>query len=152
MAAPVTLSLKGGDRVKRMLANTARRLGAGGVLNVGFLAKATYPNGLNVAQNAFWQNFGTKRMPARPFFTAAVEEHSPEWPGQMAKIAKATGYDSDKTLGLMGELIKGQVVASIVAWSEPPLAPSTVERKGFDKPLIDSGVMQRSVDYEVVKL
>jgi hypothetical protein len=49
----------------------------------------------------------------------------------------------------MGTVIKDQIVQSIVSTNSPPNAPSTVRRKGFDKPLIDTGVMQRSVDFVV---
>lgn len=151
VARSLTLTITGGDRLKRRLAETAHRLGGGGVLNVGFLAKARYPNGLHVAQDAFWQEFGTKNMPARPAMQNAVAEHSAGWAGAMAKIAKAQNYDSKRTLALMGEGIKGQIQSSIQALVDPPLAESTVKAKGFDKPLIDSGLMVRSVDYEVTQ-
>lgn len=149
VARQFTLQIKGGDRLKRKLADTARRLGGGGVVNIGVLAKARYPNGLHVAQNAFWQEFGTKNMPARPAMQNAIAEHSAKWPGAMAKIAKANGYDGPRTLALMGMGIKDQIVASITALTSPPLAESTIERKGFDKPLIETGLYQRSIDYEV---
>ncbi|MDN5158227.1 hypothetical protein LVK59_28730, partial [Escherichia coli] len=38
---------------------------------------------------------------------------------------------------------------SIRAFESPPLSPITIARKGFDKPLIDTGDMQKSVSYEV---
>jgi len=49
----------------------------------------------------------------------------------------------------MGELIQGELQGSIRDLTSPALAASTVRAKGFDKPLIDSGVMLRSVDFEV---
>ncbi|EPD6208791.1 hypothetical protein ACSCYG_005675, partial [Klebsiella pneumoniae] len=54
-----------------------------------------------------------------------------------------------KSLALMGERIKGQIQSSIIAFSEPPNAKSTVDQKGFNDPLIWSGHMLNSVDYEV---
>jgi hypothetical protein len=51
----------------------------------------------------------------------------------------------------VGEGIKGQLQQAIVDFAGAPLAPATVAAKGFDKQLIDSGVMQHSVDYEVTE-
>ena len=50
----------------------------------------------------------------------------------------------------MGQGISGQLKQSIVDTNEPPLAASTIARKGFAKPLVDTGHMLQSVDYEVV--
>ena len=152
-----TVTLNGGGQMNAYLSRLAQRLGRGAAVNVGFLEGATYPadakrkrkGGLKVAQVAFWNEFGTVRAPARPFFRTVVKQESPGWGVKLAKIAKATGYDSKQTLGQMGEGIKGQIVKSIVDWDVPGNAPYTIAKKGFDKPLIDSGVMQRAVDYVV---
>jgi hypothetical protein len=48
---------------------------------------------------------------------------------------------------LMGERIKGQIQSSIIAFSEPPNAKSTVDKKGFNDPLVWSGDKLNSVDY-----
>ena len=57
--------------------------------------------------------------------------------------------DPNKVMGLMGEHIKGQIVQSIVGWASPPNAPYTIRMKGFNKPLIDSGQLSRSISYEI---
>ncbi|WP_423786270.1 hypothetical protein [Klebsiella aerogenes] len=49
----------------------------------------------------------------------------------------------------VGEIIKGQLQNSIRQLTDPPLAQSTIEQKGSDKPLILTGHMLNSVDYEV---
>jgi hypothetical protein len=155
--ADISLSITGGDRIRGQLERLAGKLGRGGVVNVGFLAGATYPvdatkpdtSGLSVAQVAFWNEFGTTRAPPRPFFRRMIAAQSPQWGAQLGKIAKASGYDSKRTLDLMGENIKGELVKSIVDFTTPALSPNTIRRKGFDKPLIDTGVMQRAVDHEV---
>jgi hypothetical protein len=105
---------------------------------------------LPVAQVAFWNNFGTARSPARPFFSNTVRDKSPAWGEDLGKIAKAMGYNTQTVLRAMGERIKDQIVKAIVDWPSDN-APLTVEIKGFNKGLIDSDVMQRNVDYEVVK-
>lgn len=150
----ITLKLSGGAKMRAKLDEIASRLSSGGTLRVGFLEGATYPakphaKSLNVATVAFWNEFGTINAPPRPFFRRMIAAKSPRWGEALAKIAKASGYNSKRTLALMGTGIKDQLVKSIVDFTTPPLAPSTIKRKGFSKPLIDTGVMQRSVDFEV---
>lgn len=152
--ATVTLKINGGDKLRATLQRMASRLSAPGTLRVGFLEGATYPatrgqSGLHVATVAFWNEFGTARMPPRPFFRRMIAAKSPGWAAALAKIAKATQYNALASLKLMGTGIKDQLVKSINDFSDPPLAASTIARKGFAKPLIDTGVMIRSVDFEV---
>lgn len=56
------------NRLKSILA----RYGAEIVLKAGILEGATTPNGMNIAQYAFWNEFGTKFSPARPFMRQSV--------------------------------------------------------------------------------
>lgn len=88
-------------------------------------------------------------VPARSFFRTMIAKKGPKWGEALGKIAVACDYDIDKTLGQMGEGIKGQLQKSIKDVTSPPLKPSTVKAKGFSKPLVDTGQMQNSVDYEV---
>lgn len=88
-------------------------------------------------------------IPPRPFFRNAIRKYGPQWGADMAAIIRANGFDAAKVLGLMGVRIKGQIQQSIVDLVSPPLAKSTIARKGFDKPLIETGHMLNSVDYEV---
>ena len=105
---------------------------------------------LPVATVAFWNNFGTQRAPARPFFSNTVRDKSPEWGNDLGKIAVALGYETRAVLAAMGSRIKDQIVKAIVDWPADN-APLTEAIKGFNKGLIDSGVMQREVGYEVLK-
>lgn len=157
--ATKTINWKGGASYRKHLEAIASRLGRRPSVQVGFFEDERYTSvhptrgtprkPLSVAQVAFWNNYGTSRSPARPFFDVMVRGNSGNWPKQMASIAKATNYDGARTMGLMGELLKDQLVASIRNWSQPPNAPATVAIKGFNKPLIDDGTMQRAVGARV---
>ena len=152
---PVSVNFQGGGKVQRYLEQLADKLGRGRSVRVGFLESARYPAsenqaGLHVATVAFWNEFGTSNAPARPFFRYTIAMKSPKWGSDLAKIAKETGYDGEKTLALMGERIKWQIVHSINIWQEPPNAPYTIRKKGFNKPLIETSLMLRSVDYQVL--
>ena len=140
--------LSGADGVMKALEDIARKMG-GGEVAVGFMEGATYPDGTPVAAVAFWNEFGGPGRPPRPFFRQMIAAESPTWAGKMAKLAKATDYDGDRVLALMGEDIKGALQKSINDFQSPPLAPSTIEAKGFAKPLIDTSHMLNSVTYEV---
>jgi hypothetical protein len=54
-------------------------------------------------------------------------------------------------LDTLGQEIAGRVRESINTLMEPPLAQSTIDRKGFDKPLIETSLMVKSVEHEVVE-
>lgn len=141
------MELQGGDKLSKALADIAGKM-TGSVL-VGFLESATYPDGTPVAAVAFWNEFGTSRIPARPFFRTTISEKSSEWARRLGDAAVHYDYDGAKALGAMGQTMAEDIQQSIVGWQDPANADSTVDQKGFNKPLIDTGVMQRSVDFEV---
>ena len=132
----------------KQLTAIVERMGGGSVA-VGFIDNATYPDGTPVAAVAFWNEYGKLGQPARPFFRQMIAKESNTWAPKMARLAKATDYDGDKVLALMGEDIKGALQQSINDFSSPGLAASTIEAKGFAKPLIDTSVMLNSITYKV---
>lgn len=136
--------MKGGDALRAKLDEIARLATNAKEVRVGFLEGATYPNGTPVAFIAAIHNWGKW-----PFFTNMVAAKSPEWGPAMGALLKANGYDALRTLQLTGEAVAGQLRQAIVDTSSPALAPSTIRRKGFDKPLVETGHMLNSVDYEV---
>lgn len=136
--------LKGGDALKAKLAEIARNASSASEVRVGFLEGATYPNGTPVALVAAVHNWGKW-----PFFTNMIAQKSPEWPAAISGLLKANNYDALRTLQLTGEAVAGQLRQAIVDTNSPALAPSTIRRKGFAKPLVDTGQMLNSVDYEV---
>lgn len=142
--------MRGGDRFRRHLSELAARAATGKV-RVGIIEQANYDgsDGESVAQVAFWNEYGTATVPPRPFFRNTIAEHKDEWPKQAAALLEANGGDVRQTLELMGEGVKGQIVETIQAFREPPNAAATVKKKGFDKPLIDTGTLWRSIDCEV---
>ena len=147
--AAISLTFTGGENMRRVLQQMLRDMPST-QLRAGFLQGATYPDGTPVAQVAFWNEFGTVRIPPRPFFRGMIAQDSGRWGSLLAGFLRGS-YNSVRALRLMGEHIKDELQQSIVRFTTPENAPSTVKRKGFNKPLIDTGVMQRAVDYEVVK-
>lgn len=135
------------DNVERHLKALAAKMS--GSVEVGFLENATYPDGTPVAAVAYWNEFGSSGPP-RPFFRTMIAKEKPTWPAKLAGAVKATG-DGEKALKLVGDNIQGALIQSINDLTTPGLAESTIERKGFDKPLIDSSHMVNSTGVRVVK-
>ncbi|KAA0089359.1 hypothetical protein CIW54_07800 [Paraburkholderia sp. T12-10] len=91
----------------------------------------------------------TVTTPARPFFRGMIAAHKGEWGTDLGKIIKDADYDSGVALGRLGSLVRDQLQESIREFSDPANAKSTIAKKGFDKPLVDSSHMMNSVDFEV---
>ena len=144
--------IRGGEKLEARLKELAEKVSNPGTLRVGFLPGATYPDGTSVAMVAIIQDMGAPGVgiPPRPFFRNVVATGKNTWGSALAAILKANDFDGKKALQLMGDGIKGEIVNSINNGSYAPLKPATAKRKGFDKPLIDTGHMLNSVDYEVV--
>jgi hypothetical protein len=145
--------MRGGSGVTRVLAEIAERVSQPWGLRVGFLENATYPDGKPVAMIAMIQEFGAPRagIPPRPFFRNMIAAKQGEWPAAVGDLIVDNDYDVRAALDQAGFAIAGQLRQSIRDLWEPPLAASTVARKGFDKPLVDTGHMLNSVDHEVVR-
>jgi hypothetical protein len=144
-------TIRGGQRFERLLRSIATSVSRPGTLRVGFLENATYPDGKPVAMIAAIHNYGAPRagIPARPFFSNMIAKKQGEWPAAIAGLLRANDYDAPRALDVAGAAIAGQLRQEIIDTNAPPLAPSTIRRKGFSKPLIDTSHMINSVDHEV---
>ena len=133
--------------------------------DVGFFSTAKYPNGLNVAAVAAWNEFGTETIPERPFLRQAISGAERDLlPVLKAGIDPKEMVIDARTAGLLGEVMKARIQQSITTLREPPNAPITisggwmrsksgkpfrVKGKGSSNPLIDTGFMRQSVTYQV---
>lgn len=143
------MAVKGGDLFAKALGSIQKKISGGQKLTVGFYAGSTEDDGTPVATVAYINEFGGGNVPPRPFFRSMIAKESPTWGKKFAKILKSNDVDVTTGMKLLGEGVKDQLVQSIVEFSDPANAASTIEAKGFDKPLVDTGTMQRSVGYEV---
>lgn len=124
----MTTSIKGGDKLAAKLAEIARLFSNASSVRIGFLEKATYPNGTPVAMVAAIQEFGAPKakIPPRPFFRNMIAAKKGEWGPAIAALLKSNGYDALRTLQLTGEAVAGQLRESIIATNAPPLSPITL--------------------------
>jgi hypothetical protein len=119
-------ALKGGDKLEAALREISRKVSKPGTLRVGFLEGASYPDGTPVALVAFWNEFGTKKIPARPSFRNMIAAKSDEWAPAIGHLLPQNNYDVRTTLALVGDGIKGQLQQSIKDTNQPPLSPVTL--------------------------
>mgnify|MGYP004620081547 CR=1 FL=1 len=117
-------------------------------LKVGIFESAKYDDGTPVAQVAFWQEFGTSKIPMRPFFRNAIAKNTRKW-GDSVKTALIGTNDSEKALKMLGEIMRGDIVLSLTNLNTPPNAPSTIKQKGSSNPLIDTGLLRSSISWEL---
>jgi hypothetical protein len=87
--------------------------------------------------------------PARPYFRGMIQKNKGQWGPDLGKIIKASDYDAGIALGRLGKHVEEQLQESIREFHDPANAKSTIAKKGFDKPLIESKHMLDSVDSEV---
>jgi len=153
---------RGGDRLEAELERIEREMKQATV-RVGFLENATYPDGTQVSEVAAANEYGHRigaapeagakddrlSVPPRPFFRNMIAKKKSGWPKALARLLRTSGYNTEYALLQAGEGIAGQLRQSISELKSPPLKQSTIDRKGFSKPLIDTGHMLNSVDYEV---
>jgi hypothetical protein len=128
-----------------------RRLN-GKTIKAGVLEGAgSEANGASIAEVATYNEYGTRRIPSRPFIAIATDE-SKGWQGEIKRQVGGitSSADVNGALNTIGEQMKKDIKNVIGDRSKlKPNAPSTIAKKGFDAPLIDTGKLQEAIDYEV---
>ena len=148
------VTVTGGDKYKAVLEKIAQlKLTA----QAGIPAGATTTDGKSIPMYAAYNEFGTSRIPARPFMRTTANEHQNEWCETLAGALKGnvTRGNAKKAMGLVGEQMKAHIQQTIQKGSFAPNAPRTVANKRAkgkvepDHPLIDTGQMIASIISEV---
>jgi hypothetical protein len=116
-----------------------------------------YPNGgETVVEAAILNEYGSDsdKIPARPFMHSSYNkirekvEPIAAWGVKKINIGK---IDKKTILGLMGAAAVGVVKQTITDFSTPPNAPYTIRKKGFNNPLIETGLLRQTITYAVRK-
>ena len=121
---------------------------------VGFQSgDSRYEDGADTAEIAAFNELGTSDMPARPFMKQSWENHEDDLKKacQAANNMIASGKSAQQAASMLGAVGVGIVQSEIVEGQFAPNAPSTIRKKGSDRPLIDTGHMRQSVKYVVRK-
>lgn len=130
-------------------------------VKVGIVEPTNYGSdndNLSVAQVWQWQEEGVpaQNIPTRPAirvgFMAPIKKGSYDkmFAESMQRIAsgKSTFKQEYTRIGVQA---KADLKKAVADWDTPRNAPYTIELKGFDNPLIDSGLLYESIDFKVDK-
>ncbi len=132
-------------------------------LKVGILANraglahhADNPKGPTVLEVGALQQLGTTTIPARPWVGLVFEEKPDELKMMQLAAVKSIiekGTAPKVALSVVGEWASSQMRERITSgeYIGPPLAESTIRRKGHDRPLVDTGQMSDAIDFSVTQ-
>ena len=125
------------------------------IMQVGVVDESlAYPDGTRVVDVAMWNEFGTDTIPARPALRTALKKIAPTLAKigtEQAKQMLAGKLRFDHATRRLAKLLAGAMQESIEKWRRPPNAESTVARKGFNDPLIETGLYVNSIDFKLLK-
>ena len=128
---------------------------------------AKYKDGTKLADVMAWNHYGTETIPPRPVLRIAaekiisssefIEEHLTPYLINVISYTKA-GRKQDlkeietKLLTYLGQQSVSEAKKIINAGMElQENAPKTIQKKGFDKPLYETGLMIKNLGFEVTK-
>ena len=172
--------MRGGDKFRQRLAELAAQAATAKV-RVGIIEQANYDgsDGESVAQVAFWNEYGTARTPARPFFRNTIAERKTEWARLAGKFMQANDGDVRQSLSYLGQIAVEDIKQTIINGNFAPnsevtkllkyrfpTSPARVTAAAYykavrdvqqgktvvsnhDKPLQWSDTMRDSIKYEV---
>lgn len=107
-----------------------------------------------LAQIALWNEYGTSEIPARPAFRQFTQSDVASRAGEQltADLQQAdTAEDCEMALARFGERMAEGLWTSIDNFINPPNAEATVKKKGFNKPLVETGRLRDSVAWALSK-
>lgn len=121
-------------------------------VRIGFQhGEAQDENGVDICDIAAFNELGTSKIPSRPFLRDSVDNNEAKINSFLQKRTQdiANGASAEKILKQIGVFQKGLVQEEIVNGSFVPNSEATIRRKGSSKPLIDTGRMRQSVNYQI---
>ena len=143
--------ITGGDKLKDFINKIAKQKAR---VDIGFFKESKFSNGTFVAEIAIYQEYGTKHIPPRPFMQPTFDDNKTKW----VKIIKNTTLTQGKDINLkqilstVGVVAMNDIKNKINWWAKsglPRNAQSTINKKGFDSPLIDNGAMRDAVIFKI---
>ena len=100
-----------------------------------------------VAKIAVFNEFGTSKIPERPFIRPTVDQNEKKYLNMMTKAADkiAKGTPADTAFMPVATTLQTDIQNAIKGLKTPPNTEQTLEEKSGANPLIDTGKMLKSV-------
>lgn len=115
---------------------------------IGIQSDAGENEGVLIVEYAAANEFGTDKIPSRPFLRETYDKNLNKISLKVVSIQNDI-YEGRKTFeaGLkeLGVWYEGIVKEAIKSGNWTANAPTTIEQKGSSKPLIDTGTMRNSI-------
>lgn len=142
-----TLNMRGLDNLAKRMATLSRAS-----VKAGFFEDAKYDDGMSVATVAAWNEHGTRFHPERPFFQETLEDSATKLKIiHFLKLAAKSSIKGDgaaaRIMKQLGEFLAGRIKITIGNYPGSN-SESTISRKGFNRPLYDTGKMLESVTFK----
>lgn len=134
-------------------------------IKAGVLAGATYPEethkmadgtvvkdaraGLPVAMIAMALNYGTSKIPARPFMEKTIADRKAEWIKGLT-VMMTMGYSAETAMGQIGVAMRDDIQTTISEWPADN-SESWAAKKGFNHGLIWTSHLLKSIEWELIK-
>lgn len=112
----------------------------------------TYPDpraGMHVATIAAALEYGHGQNHPRPFMQQTFAQQQKAWAGAVVKLL-VNGQDVDTSLMTVGQVMKEDIQTTITDWPADN-SPRWAETKGFNKGLVFTSHLLKSIESEVVK-
>ena len=151
MAFTSSVKITGGGKLKAVLANAEKAKSARKKqIKVGFFPDKKYDDGTPVALVAAIQEFGLGGNPERPFFRQSIAQLEQDLGRKLAGLIDpltmtVSASDAEEIGRYAVEVVRNH----IESLRDPANAQKTIELKdGKNNPLIDSGRLRDSADYQ----
>ena len=123
-------------------------------VKVGVLGNGS-ANGISVQDYAIFNEYGTSRIPARPFFrlsvgTPNVQNEIKEYMKQQVEQIIQGGMSAQQAYENLGTFVVQKIKKTIASGNFAALNPQTVKKKGHSKPLMDTHSLYESINFEIV--
>lgn len=136
------------------LAELKSRVMGGHVVKIGFPAGASEKDGTPSALVGAVHEFGSvsRGIPERSYLRSTMNEQMNKYIAMNKRTLRrvVTGVMTMRlALELLGQVASGDVKKKIRSGPFTPLSQRTIDSKGSDRPLIDTGDMLKNVTYEL---
>ena len=100
--------------------------------------------------------FGTRdgRVPERSFMRSTMDQENRRLSRETEKLVSQIAQGRQNVMSvlkILGLSIQAKIRKKITTLSSPPNRPSTIAKKGSSNPLIDTGQLRSSINFEVVE-
>ncbi|MCM1194098.1 MAG: hypothetical protein NC389_16940 [Acetatifactor muris] len=122
-------------------------------VRIGFQAGEADHDGVDLCEIAAFNELGTVHIPSRPFLRDSVDGHLDEIGDHLVAWCRKIAHGEMEAHEMMmniGMMQKGLIQEEIARGNFVPNAPATIRKKGSDTPLVDTGLMRDSVNYQIV--